>query len=54
MTLVKYSTYDKELNAVIHVLYYWSHYLLLHELVLYFDHEALRFLNSKEAKSPTQ
>jgi hypothetical protein len=37
----RYSTYDKELYAVVQALRYWLHYLLPQEFVLYSDHEAL-------------
>ena len=43
---LKYSTYDKELYAVVQALRYWRHYLLPQEFILFSNHEALRFLSS--------
>ena len=40
-TKVKYSTYDKELCAIIHALKKWRYYLIPKELVLYSDNHAL-------------
>jgi len=45
----KYSTYDEEFYAVIQALHYWRHYLLSQESILFFDHEALKYIYSKKS-----
>nr|GEY38558.1 hypothetical protein [Tanacetum cinerariifolium] len=40
----RYSTYDKEFYAIVSSLEYWRHYLLSAEFILYFDHQALKFI----------
>nr|GFA86599.1 putative mitochondrial protein [Tanacetum cinerariifolium] len=48
----KYSTYDKKLYAIIRSLDYWRHYLLFAKFVLFFDHEALKYINGQHKLSP--
>nr|GEX33759.1 RNA-directed DNA polymerase [Tanacetum cinerariifolium] len=48
----KYSTYDKEFYAIVCSLDTWRHYLLSHEFVLFFDHEALKFINGQHKLKP--
>jgi hypothetical protein len=45
---VKYSTYDKELYAIIHALNKWRHYLIPKDFVLYSDNHALQFVTQQE------
>jgi hypothetical protein len=45
---LKYSTYDKELYAIIQALNKWRHYLILKEFVLYSDNHALQFVTQQK------
>jgi hypothetical protein len=45
---VKYSTYDKEVYAIIQALKKWRHYLIPKEFVLYSDNHALQFVTQQE------
>jgi hypothetical protein len=53
---LNYSTYDKELYALVHVLETWQHYLWSKEFVIHSDHESLKHsrgqakLNKHQAK----
>jgi hypothetical protein len=45
---LNYSTYDKELYALVHVLETWQHYLWPKEFVIHSDHESLRHIRGQE------
>ena len=47
-----YSTYDKELYALVQTLKHWRHYLICKEFILFSDHEALKWLNSQKKVNP--
>jgi hypothetical protein len=53
---LKYSTYDKELYALVCTLQTWQHYLWHREFIIHSDHEALKHictqknLNHRHAK----
>ena len=54
---LNYSTYDKELYALVRSLQTWQHYLLPKEFVIHSDHESLKHLKgqgklNKKAKAP--
>ncbi|RDX92793.1 Retrovirus-related Pol polyprotein from transposon 17.6, partial [Mucuna pruriens] len=41
---LKYSTYDKELYALVRTLKSWQHYLWPREFIIHYDHQSLKFL----------
>jgi len=49
---IKYTTYEKELYALLQSLHHWCYYLLPHEFVVYSDHEALKHWNSQSNINP--
>jgi len=44
---LNYSTYDKELYALVKVLQNWQHYLFSKEFVIHSDHEYLKYLKGQ-------
>lgn len=46
-----YSTYDKESYVVVQSLCHWRYYLLPKEFVIYFDHQALCYLQNQSKLS---
>ena len=44
---LNYSTYDKEMYALIRALQTWQHYLLPKEFVIHNDHESLKHLKGQ-------
>ncbi|KAL4281354.1 hypothetical protein GQ457_03G017090 [Hibiscus cannabinus] len=48
---LNYSTYDKELLALVRALEVWQHYLLPKEFVINTDHESLKWLNGQSTLS---
>jgi len=45
--VLSYSTYDKELYALVRALQTWQHYLLPKEFVIHSDHESLKHLKGQ-------
>jgi hypothetical protein len=45
--VLNYSTYDKELYALVHSLETWHHYLCPKEFVIHSDHESHKYLRSQ-------
>jgi hypothetical protein len=46
-SILNYSTYDKELYALVRTLEIWQHYLWPKEFVIHSDHESLKYIRSQ-------
>jgi hypothetical protein len=44
---LRYSTYDKELYALVRTLQAWQHYLWPREFIIHSDHEALKHIRTQ-------
>jgi hypothetical protein len=44
---LRYSTYDKELYALVRTLQTWLHYLWPREFIIHYDHEALKHIHTQ-------
>jgi len=49
--VLNYSTYDKELYALVRALQTWQHYLLPKQFVIHSDHESLKHLKGQSKLS---
>jgi len=47
---LNYSTYDKELYALVRALQNWQHYIFPKEFVIHSDHESLKYLKSQSTQ----
>ena len=46
-SVLNYSTYDKELYALVRTLETWQHYLWPKEFIIHSDHESLKHIRSQ-------
>ncbi|XP_037491699.1 uncharacterized protein LOC119369455 [Jatropha curcas] len=51
LELVKWSTYEQELYAVLQAFKTWEHYLLGHEFIIYTDHQSLTHFQTQKKVS---